>query len=612
MSASDSSDPTGKPQDRRKLVAVMHADMVGYSRLIGLDDAGTLQRLRRLRKALIDPAIEEHGGRIVQTGGDSLLIVFDSIDGAVRCAAKVQQQVPALDGDQLPDRAIRFRIGINLGDAIADGTDLHGDAVNVAARLQAECPPGGICISRSVRDHVHGRLGLEFEELGSLSLKNIAQPIEASLLRLEGQSGSANTLARSAQARPKFSILVGSIQSQGFSSEDEYLIRGVTQDIATDLSRLQGSFVVGRSLDSRLERDLVQTARQLGVNYVAQGSIRKADAKAIVAVQLIGAESGAHVWAERFQVALCEIANALDEITGRLVRTITTKLIGDLDRQIELIPREDWTSEDLIIHGRACLARPFSESNRREALMAFEQALVLNGKSVAAQFGVGSVLVSNVLDGWSSAPEYDTTRAEELLRRILDTNSEDADARAYMGMLRRLQGRLTDARIELEMAVALAPNNVQAIGQLGITLTFLGKPKVAVPLIFRCLRLAPHDRNTPILEAILGLCKILLGEVDEAIVHLRKARLTNPRLYYIHAFLAAALALHEEVDEAADALREAVRIRPEFASQSELQTVLRESSPEYLTLWRDTVYTGLLRAGLPQIVPDFAPLPDSI
>jgi pimeloyl-ACP methyl ester carboxylesterase len=165
--------------------------MVGYSRLIGLDDAGTLVRLRALRRNLIDPAISEHGGRIVQTGGDSLLIVFDSIDGAVRCAVKVQKQVPIHDADKLPDRTIRFRIGINIGDAIADGTDLHGDAVNVVARLQAECPPGGICVARSVRDHVHGRLDLAFEELGALNLKNIARPVEAFALKLASSGFAA-------------------------------------------------------------------------------------------------------------------------------------------------------------------------------------------------------------------------------------------------------------------------------------------------------------------------------------------------------------------------------------------------------------------------------------
>ena len=173
MSETKAPDPAGRPPDRRKLIAVLHMDMAGYSRLIGLDDVGTLARLRALRTSLIDPAIEEHGGRLVNTGGDSLLIVFDSVDGAVRCAMMVQEQVPTHGDDQPPDRAIRFRVGINVGDVIPDGTDIHGDVVNVAANLQAECPPGGVCVSRAVRDHVRDRLGLAFEELGALKLKNI-------------------------------------------------------------------------------------------------------------------------------------------------------------------------------------------------------------------------------------------------------------------------------------------------------------------------------------------------------------------------------------------------------------------------------------------------------
>ena len=202
MAETTEPNPTIWPPDRRKLIAVLYADMVGYSRLIGLDDVGTLQRLRALRANLIDPAIEEHGGRIVQTGGDSLLIVFDSIDGAMRCAVKVQQRVPVLDGDQPPDQAIRFRVGINIGDAIADGTDLHGDAVNVVARLQAECPPGGVCVSRSVRDHVHGRLDLAFEALGPLHLKNIARPVEAFVVRLDAGAHADRPPAEPAPAYP--------------------------------------------------------------------------------------------------------------------------------------------------------------------------------------------------------------------------------------------------------------------------------------------------------------------------------------------------------------------------------------------------------------------------
>jgi class 3 adenylate cyclase len=185
MSASGlNSDLAGKAAGGRRLIAVVYTDMVGYSRLIGLDDAGTLRRLRTLRRALIDPAIHEYGGTIIQTGGDSLLVAFDSIDGAVRCAVKMQEQVPAYDADQPEDRRIRFRVGISIGDVIPDGTDLHGDGVNIAARLEAASPVGGICVSRSVRDHVHGRLGLVFQPIGELSLKNIARPVEAFVLRL--------------------------------------------------------------------------------------------------------------------------------------------------------------------------------------------------------------------------------------------------------------------------------------------------------------------------------------------------------------------------------------------------------------------------------------------
>jgi class 3 adenylate cyclase len=193
-----SSDRTGKAAGGRRLIAVVYADMVGFSRLMGMDDAGTLRRLRTLRRALIDPAVREHSGRVVQTGGDSLLIVFDSIDDAVRCAVKVQKQVPVYDGDQLPDRRIRFRVGINTGDVIPHGADLYGESVNVAARLQAECPTGGICVSRAVRDLVHGRLDLPFEPIGALTLKNISRPVEAFVLRPNATLSSVGRRARTA------------------------------------------------------------------------------------------------------------------------------------------------------------------------------------------------------------------------------------------------------------------------------------------------------------------------------------------------------------------------------------------------------------------------------
>jgi TolB-like protein/class 3 adenylate cyclase len=331
MSATGPLDLIGKSPGGRKLIAVVHADMVDYSRLIGLDDAGTIERLRRLRSELIDPAIDEHGGKVVQTAGDSLLIVFDSIDGAVRCAVKVQQQVPIHDGDQPPDRAIRFRVGINIGDAIADGTDLHGDAVNVAARIQAECPPGRICVTRAVRDHVHGRLGLEFDELGPRGLKNIARPVEAFLLRPDTSATTPRPVEQALAGgvnlplSDKPSIAVLPFVNWSGDLEQEYFSDGVADDIITGLSRCHSLFVIarnssftyrGRSIDVRL------VARELGVRYVMEGSVRHSDVRVRVAAQLTDAATGNHIWAERYDRALEDVFAVQDEITMAVVSAI--------------------------------------------------------------------------------------------------------------------------------------------------------------------------------------------------------------------------------------------------------------------------------------------------
>jgi adenylate cyclase len=326
MSGTKTSDPTERPADRRKLIAVVYADMVGYSRLIGLDDAGTLQRLRALRREVIDPAIDEHGGRIVQTGGDSLLIVFDSIDGAVRCAVKVQRGVPIHDGDQPSDLAIRFRVGINLGDAIADGTDLHGDVVNVAARLQAECPPGGICVSRSVRDHVRGRLDLAFEELGPLALKNISRPVEAFVVR--SAAPTAAVVHGGVEALPlpdKPSIAVLAFTNMSGDLDQEYFSDGIADDIIRELSRSRSLFVIARNSSFTYRGravDVKQVARELGVRYVVEGSVRRSGSRVRVTVQLIDAEAGNHIWAERYDRDVREVFAVQDEISAAVANAI--------------------------------------------------------------------------------------------------------------------------------------------------------------------------------------------------------------------------------------------------------------------------------------------------
>ena len=384
MSGSNASDLIGRSPGGRKLIAIVYADMVGYSRLIGLDDIGTLDRLRTLRSALIDPAIEEHGGKIVQTGGDLLLIVFDSIDGAVQCAVKVQRQVPDYDGDQPPDRTIRFRVAINVGDVIAEGTDFHGSAVNVVARLQSECPAGGVCVTRGVRDHVHDRLDLAFEPIGTLNLKNIARPVEAFVLRLDtaavpGTTGLSSTLPAVVPTDPprrrrqrnvvaasivglaavcaviavvfwphrpsppivpqsvaaaataplplpdKPSIAVLPFTNIGGDAKQERLADGITEDLITDLSRYHSLFVIARNSVMTYKGKAVsvqQVGRELGVRFVLEGSIQTSGDRVRVTAQLIDAATDAHVWSDRYDRALNDIFEVQNEVTQKIAGTL--------------------------------------------------------------------------------------------------------------------------------------------------------------------------------------------------------------------------------------------------------------------------------------------------
>ena len=337
-------DANGRAADRRKLIAVVYADMVGYSRLIGLDDAGTLERLRGLRRTLIDPAIYEHGGRIVQTGGDFLLIVFDSIDGAVRCAMQVQRQVPIHDGDQPPDCAIRFRVGINIGDAIADGTDLHGDAVNVAVRLQAECLPGGICVSRVVHDHVHGRLDLGFEALGALNLKNIARPVHAYMLPPDAiaalpasdpaplQAVPATTLANDDVHFLKFGrqSAIAVLPFRNYALSDEPFADGLTDELINALSRWRSFPVIARNsvfVYRGRDVDVRMIGPELGARYIVSGGIRRNDAEVRVSLDLVDVETAENLLSEHYEYASADPLALQDELVRAIAGVLAPEVL---------------------------------------------------------------------------------------------------------------------------------------------------------------------------------------------------------------------------------------------------------------------------------------------
>jgi TolB-like protein/Tfp pilus assembly protein PilF len=408
--------------------------------------------------------------------------------------------------------------------------------------------------------------------------------------------------------RRRPSIMVLPFKNLGDDANSDHLVGAITADLTTDLSRLGGAVVVAYATVGTDEAGLTDGRNMSagsGACYRIEGSVRGTPDETRVNVQLIDVSTGVHLWAERFDVVPGGTTDVRDEITGRLLRTLSVKLIEDMNSRIEAVPPQDWTPYDLIVHGRAVASRPMSAVNRSEAMRCFEQALVKDPGSVGARFGIAAVLVSNILEGWSQSVEPDQVRAEQLLLGVLQDDPDFPEGHAYMGMLRRLQGRLSDSMIELEIAIALAPNSAFATGQLGVTLAFVGQPAAAIQQFEKSLRLAPNDRATPVHYSVLGLCQLLLGRTDEAISSLRKARSRNPMLYYTHLLLAAAFGLGGELDEAGAALRQVIELQPEMDSLSAVRARWhKRSSPDTGILWEKTVGVGLQRAGLPLTAPE--------
>ena len=482
---------------QRRLAAILAADVAGYSRLMGADEEGTHDRLKAHRRELIDLKIKEYRGRIVKTTGDGMLVEFPSVVDAVRCPAEIQRAMIDRNSNQPDNRRIRFRVGINLGDVIVEGGDIFGDGVNVAARLEALAEPGGICISRTVHDQVRDKLLYPFEDLGEQSVKNIVRPVGAFALgaaiigsfppvAVPTRPKPAVRRTRSRRTAPRLSIVVLPFANLSSDPEQEYFVDAVTDDLTTDLSRIVNSFVISRTTAFTYKGkpiDVRQIGRELGVRYVLEGSVRRLGDQVQVNVQLIDAESGAHLWADRFDTDRANLAKAQSEITSRLARALHLELLEAAARRIEQERAVNLDAHDLVMRGWACVWRPLSDANRQQALRAFEQALEIDPESVDARVGIGNVLGERLALGWSKSREQDMARSEQLLLEALERDRSTPRGLTELGRLRRIQNRLIEAQIELEKAIAVDRNNALAINQLGITLLYQGRPKAALPYL---------------------------------------------------------------------------------------------------------------------------------
>ena len=401
----------------RRLAAILAADVAGYSRLMGADEDGTHERLRAHQRELIEPKIAEHHGRIVKTTGDGMLAEFASVVDAVRCAAELQRAVIDREADMPEDRRIRFRIGINLGDVIVEDEDIFGDGVNVAARLEALSEPGGICISRMVRDQIRDKLPYAFEDLGEQSVKNIARPVRVYALRPEAVAEppapsvpAAPPVAQPAVA-PRLSIVVLPFANLSNDPEQQYFADGITEDLTTDLSCIPDMLVISRNTAFTYQGKRVETkqiGRELAVRYVLEGSVRRSDQQVRINAQLIDAERDTHVWAERFNGDTSGLFALQDEITSRIAITLSRELVRVEAARSTQHP----DALDYILRGRASFAKPRSRNNYADRIDLFGRALALDPGSVEAQCWLVRALTGRVMDNMT-----DTATADRRVRK---------------------------------------------------------------------------------------------------------------------------------------------------------------------------------------------------
>jgi adenylate cyclase len=591
----------------RRLAAILAADVAGYSRLMGADEEGTHERLRAHFAQLVDPKIREYRGHTVKNTGDGLLAEFASIVDAVRCAAEIQRAMIDRQSDMPDERRIRFRIGVNLGDVIAEEHDIFGDGVNVAARLEALAEPGGICVSRTVRDQIRDKLPYPFEDRGEQSVKNIARPVRVYALRPEAISDlpvsdvPPPTPVPQPLVTPRLSIVVLPFANLSSDPEHQYFADGITEDLTTDLSRLAGMLVISHNTAATYRDkpvDTKQIGRELGVRYLLEGSVRRSGSRVRINAQLIDADSDAHLWAERFDGDTSDLFTLQDEITGRIAFPLNLELANAEATR----PTEHPDALDYVFRGRAMFqGRSPSRSNYAEAVRLLEHALALDPRSTEALTYLAAVLVNRVLIFMTDTAAADLARAEELVDRALAAPRHSFYAHNVKGHLLRQKSRWGEAILQFETSLSLNRNAVGPLQGLGLCKLFTGSLNEVIPLMERAIRLGPRDPHIGFRYYQIGTVHLLQSRIDEAIVWLEKGCSAMPALAILHGRLASAYALKGNSDRAIAELAEARRLAGDvFSSIAHLRAAQPWGVPEVSALFEATYFEGLRKAGMPE------------
>ncbi len=584
------------PGPERRLAAILTADMVGYSRLMEVDEAGTLARLKTHRLELIDPAIAKNRGSIIKSTGDGLLVEFRSVADAVLCAAEIQRRMTRRNADMPPARWIQFRIGINLGDVIIDEGDIFGDGVNVAARLQGLAEPGGICISSAVRDQVGNRLeDLAFEDLGEQIVKNITRPIRVYRVRLEpdadgAPAGPKDAAAVTANAK-KPSIAVLPLANMSGEAEQEFFADGLTEDIITELSRFRELLVISRNSTFVHKGKAVkvqEVGREFGVDYVLEGSVRKAGDRVRVTVQLIDAQTDRHVWAEKYDRKLEDIFAIQDEVTRAIVATLPGRVEAATHDRAKRKQTDNMAAYECVLTARVLHHRSAREDNA-EAQRLLDRALALDSNYAHAHAWKACVLGQSWIYGWCADRDATFKEVADELEIALALDDNDADVHRILAALNLTRNDHDKAAYHQERALALNPNYDLVVVQQGELLTWLGRPEEGIDWIKKAMRLNPYHPER--FWSHLGrayYCAERYAEASEAFT-----RITRPDHTH-HAFLAATFAQMGNTVAAAAHAAEVLKREPNFTVSAYLATQHYKREID-----RARHEAGLLKAGLP-------------
>ena len=583
----------------RKLAAILAADVVGYSRMMGEDEAGTASLVRERREAA-QPIIAAHGGRLFKTMGDGMFVEFPSVVAAVECALAMQRQTAASNEGALEAKRVLYRIGVHLGDVLVEGEDILGDGVNIASRLESVAEPGGVSVSGAAHEHVRGRIDAEFIDLGEKALKNIARPVRVYAVRVDaGPSGPALEAAHSEVGPPRLSMIVLPFANIGGDSEQDYFVDGVTESLTTDLSRIRGSFVIARNTAFTYRGkafDVTQIGRELNVRYALEGSAQRSGNRMRVNAQLIDAQSGSHLWAERFERPVTDLFEMQDEIVARIANTLNAQLIAAEARRAERAPTPD--SLDLYFQGEAWVNRGVTFENLSKARSFFERALALDPANVDALAGVSQVEANLAISVSTDDKAARFAAAEAAATRALSLAPDHALAHLSLGMVLGFTNRAAQGIAEYERALALDRNMAGAHSLIGQNKLFIGRAEESEAHVLEALRLSPRDPWAYIWLLTAGFAACLLGRNEEAASWFRRSIEANRNFALCHFIYGTVLANIGRMDEARSELAAGLALDPGFTIAN-FQSAVSSDNPVYLEQ-RARIIVDMRRAGIPE------------